>query len=75
MAAIVALLSAWVGIAAGAGAFLGYGLAFGIFWFVGSVAMGFLCDRSEVALVVLSVAAQLAALPLFLAAKRAPDPA
>ena len=39
---------------------------FGLFWFVGSAAMGFLYDVSLTALVVFSVAAQLAAVPVLL---------
>ncbi len=44
----------------------GYGLA----WFAGSVALGALYDVSVPALVVLAVAAQLAAVPLFLLVRR-----
>lgn len=43
---------------------------FGIAWFVGSVAMGILYDRSIPLLVGFSVASQLIALPLFLLARR-----
>jgi len=43
--------------------------AFGIAWFLGSAAMGFLYDRSITALVIFSMATQLAALPVFLLAK------
>ena len=53
------------------------GTAFGIFdtgvgiaWFVGSVAMGILYDRSIPLLVGFSVASQLVAIPLFLLARR-----
>jgi len=47
----------------------GYGLS----WFLGSLAMGILYDRSITGLVVFSVALQLAALPvLFLVKKRLP---
>ncbi|MEO9123270.1 MAG: MFS transporter [Microcoleus sp.] len=47
----------------------GYGLS----WFLGSLAMGILYDRSITGLVVFSVALQLAALPvLFLVKKRSP---
>ena len=56
----------------------GFGLfstVFGVFWFAGSALIGFLYDRSEVALVVFSVAVQLMAIPLFFAAKNAPDAA
>jgi len=51
-----------------------YGLfhtAFGVAWFVGSAAMGFLYDWSIRAVVVFSVVVQLAAIPVFLAATRA----
>ncbi|MFE6668449.1 MFS transporter [Streptomyces sp. NPDC057697] len=50
-----------------------YGLfdtGFGICWFVGSVVLGVLYSRSITALVVFSVVAQLAALPLLLATRR-----
>jgi hypothetical protein len=46
----------------GAYGFLNAG--FGLFWFAGSAAMGFLYDVSVTALVVFSVAAQLAAVPV-----------
>jgi predicted MFS family arabinose efflux permease len=45
-----------------------YGLftaAYGIAWFVGSAAMGFLYDRSIPAVVIFSVALELAAIPVF----------
>jgi MFS family permease len=45
--------------------------AFGIFWFLGSAAMGFLYDRSIPALVAFSVALQLLALPIFALTKDA----
>jgi predicted MFS family arabinose efflux permease len=52
-------------------------LAFGLFyagygvgWLVGSIAMGLLYDRSRIALAVFAVLAQLASLPLFMAAHR-----
>ena len=47
----------------------GFGLfytAFGVAWFIGSAAMGFLYDRSLVTLIIFSVVCQLAALPTFL---------
>lgn len=47
----------------------GFGLFytfFGIAWFLGSAAMGFLYQRSLIVLIVFSVAAQLAAIPFFL---------
>jgi MFS family permease len=43
---------------------------FGVAWFVGSVLMGILYDRSLLALVIFSVAAQLLALPAFVVARR-----
>lgn len=51
----------------------GYGIfefAFGIFWFLGSWLMGVLYDVSIPAMVAVSVAAQLAAIPLYLASDR-----
>ena len=50
-----------------------YGLffaAFGVAWFVGSAAMGWLYEHSRPALVALAVGAQLAAVPVFLLAAR-----
>jgi MFS family permease len=43
---------------------------YGVGWLIGSVATGLLYDRSRVAVVVFAVAAQLAALPLFVLAGR-----
>ena len=51
----------------------GFGLfnaGFGLFWFLGSVLMGFLYDFSLGALVAFSVTAQLLAIPFFLAVSR-----
>jgi MFS family permease len=51
----------------------GFGLfytAYGIAWFLGSAAMGFLYDRSILALIIFSVVFQLLASPLFLWARR-----
>lgn len=48
-----------------------FNLVFGLFWFVGSVIMGFLYDYSILALVIFSVFLQLLALPCFWKAKRA----
>jgi MFS family permease len=51
----------------------GFGLfnaGFGLFWFLGSALMGFLYDFSLGALVAFSVAAQLLAIPFFLAVSR-----
>ncbi|HEY9084496.1 MAG TPA: MFS transporter [Candidatus Tyrphobacter sp.] len=49
------------------GAFDGF---YGVAWFVGSAAMGALYDRSLLAVVIFSLALQIAALPLFLVASR-----
>ncbi len=49
--------------------------AFGVLWFAGSALMGVLYERSLPAIAVFSVAVQLAALPLFIAAFRAKDSA
>ena len=52
----------------------GYGVfdtAFGVAWFAGSAAMGLLYDKSVVAVVIFSVVLQLAALPVFVLARRA----
>ena len=46
--------------------YLGYGGG----WLVGSAAVGLLYDRSRLALVILAVVAQLAAIPLFLLGAR-----
>lgn len=48
-----------------------FNLVFGLFWFLGSVIMGFLYDYSVPALVIFSVLLQTAALPCFWRAKRA----
>ena len=45
--------------------------AFGVAWFAGSAAMGLLYDKSVMAVVIFSVALQLAALPVFILARRA----
>lgn len=50
-----------------------YGLftaGYGIFWFLGSVLIGLLYERSRIAVVVFCVLAEVAALPFFLAASR-----
>lgn len=54
----------------------GYGIfecSFGIFWFLGSWLLGVLYDVSIPAMVVISVLAQLAAIPLYLWSSRARD--
>jgi predicted MFS family arabinose efflux permease len=46
----------------------GFGLfytTFGVAWFIGSAAMGFLYDRSLITLIVFSMICQLGALPIF----------
>ncbi len=51
----------------------GYGIfecSFGLFWFLGSWMLGSLYDVSKVAMVIVSMAAQLAAIPLYLASAR-----
>ena len=51
----------------------GYGIfecSFGVFWFLGSWILGSLYDVSKVAMVIVSMAAQLAAIPLYLASAR-----
>jgi MFS family permease len=51
-----------------------YGLFFAVFgvaWFVGSMAMGWLYERAPAGVVALAISAQLAAAPLFLGAARA----
>ena len=45
--------------------------AYGVAWFVGSAAMGLLYDKAILAVVIFSVALQLAALPIFIFARRA----
>jgi MFS-type transporter involved in bile tolerance (Atg22 family) len=44
---------------------------YGLAWFAGSALMGLFCDMSILALVVFSIAMQLAALPLFAIAAKA----
>ena len=46
-------------------------LWFGVFWFLGSALMGFLYDISLISLIMFSLAAQLLAIPLLFAVKRA----
>jgi len=43
---------------------------FGVAWFLGSVAMGVLYDRSIPALIIFSVILQLISIPIFLLAKK-----
>jgi MFS family permease len=49
-----------------------FSLGFGIFWFLGSAAMGVLYDRSVMLVVGFSLVTSIAALPIFWIAKRAP---
>jgi MFS family permease len=49
-------------------------IGYGVGWLIGSIAMGLLYDRSQLALVVFVVVAQLASLPFFLAAQRREQP-
>jgi hypothetical protein len=51
----------------------GYGIfecSFGIFWFLGSWLLGVLYDLSIPVMIVVSVAAQLLAIPFYIAARR-----
>lgn len=65
-----ALLSPIIESSKRATAFGVFDTGFGIAWFLGSAAMGLLYDRSILALVIFSVVAQLAALPVLLVARR-----
>ena len=65
---VKAVLSGVVAAAKRSTAFGLYDTCFGIAWFLGSAALGFLYDRSVVGLVVVSVVLQLCALPIFLRA-------
>jgi MFS family permease len=47
-----------------------YYAGYGVGWLIGSVATGLLYEQSRVALVLFAVAAQLAALPVFVIARR-----
>jgi predicted MFS family arabinose efflux permease len=44
---------------------------YGVGWLAGSIATGVLYERSRLALVIFSVAAQIASMPVFLVAARA----
>jgi hypothetical protein len=51
----------------------GYGIfecSFGVFWFLGSWLMGTLYDLNLAAMVIVSVVAQLGAIPLYIASTR-----
>ena len=52
-----------------------FSLAFGIFWFIGSAAMGVLYDQGVALVVAFSLVTSIVALPVFWIAKRAPAPA
>jgi MFS family permease len=67
-----AVLTAVVPAAKRSTAFGVFDTGFGIAWFVGSAAMGRLYDRSVVSVVLLSVALQLAALPVLFLGERVP---
>ena len=55
-----------------ASAFGTFTAAYGIFWFIGSAAIGILYDHSPQAVVAFCVIAQLAAVPVFIWVKRQP---
>lgn len=65
-ALLLALIASVIAKRRGATTFGLYDLIFGIAWFAGSTLCGVLLDRSVIALVSFSVAAQLAAVPFFL---------
>jgi predicted MFS family arabinose efflux permease len=51
----------------------GYGIfntGYGVFWFLGSVLMGILYDKSIIALIIFSVVTQLASVPFLLIIKK-----
>jgi predicted MFS family arabinose efflux permease len=60
-----AMLATIVSVGKRSTAFGLFDTSFGIAWFLGSAAMGFLYDKSLGALIIFSVVAQLAALPMF----------
>ena len=60
-----AIVANMVGLAKRGSAYGIFNTGYGIFWFLGSVLMGVLYDKSIFALVVFSVIIQLAAIPLF----------
>jgi len=47
-----------------------FNTGYGLFWFLGSSLMGILYDRSVLALVIFSIAVQLAAVPVLLVTKK-----
>jgi MFS family permease len=47
-----------------------FNMGYGLFWFAGSVVLGWFYDRSKLALIVFSILTQLAAVPLILAVVR-----
>jgi MFS family permease len=69
--AVKAAVTGMVGAERRASAFGLFDTGFGVCWFVGSLALGALYDHSVTALVVFSVALQLAAIPLLLKVRHA----
>jgi MFS family permease len=67
---VKAAITGMVGAGRRASAYGLFDTGFGVFWFLGSVVLGILYDRSITALVAFSVALQLAALPLLLLTRR-----
>jgi len=65
-----AVLTSVVSAAKRSTAFGVFDTGFGIAWFIGSAALGFLYDRSIPGLVILSVVLHLLALPVFFLARR-----
>jgi predicted MFS family arabinose efflux permease len=65
-----AVITPLIAVAKRSTAFGVFDTAFGIAWFVGSITMGFLYDKSIPALIILSVVLQLAALPVFIFARK-----
>ncbi|MEU9244453.1 MFS transporter [Streptomyces sp. NPDC048385] len=70
---VKATVTGMVGPARRASAFGLFDTGFGVFWFVGSLVLGALYDRSVTALAVVSAMLQLAAIPLLLKAKHATE--
>lgn len=67
---VKAAITGMVGADRRASAFGLFDTGFGVFWFVGSIALGVLYDHSVTALVVFSVVLQLAAIPLLVRVRR-----
>jgi MFS-type transporter involved in bile tolerance (Atg22 family) len=51
-----------------------FNTGYGVFWFLGSALMGVLYDRSVALVVVFSIGAQLAAIPIFVLVRRHASP-